>query len=193
MTASDGSSATVPSSVSSPVDDEGGSPLTERARAPTCGEQAERLVVDRLRAGGASSSTRPSSSSYVGGGGEATSDLARQLFDGFTSPGRNPTSLSTVTVAELLVRPFRRGAPAVATAEGFLRHFADLRLVDVTYDVAREAARIRAATDLPMPDALIIASAVTTDVDLIVTNDRAWPSRLRPVLPDLSVVVLADL
>lgn len=129
---------------------------------------------------------------YVGGG-EATSDLARQLFDAFTATGRNPTSLSTVTVAELLVRPFRRGAPAVSTAEGFLRHFGDMRLVDVTYAVAREAARLRAATDLPMPDSLIVASAVTIDVDVLVTNDRAWPRRLRDVFPDLSVVVLADL
>ena len=129
---------------------------------------------------------------YIGGQ-EATSDLARQVFDAFTATGRNPTSLSTVTVAELLVRPFRRGAPAVSTAEGFLRHFGDMRLVDVTYAVAREAARLRATTDLSMPDALIVASAVTTDADVLVTNDRAWPRRLRDAVPDLSVVVLADL
>ncbi len=129
---------------------------------------------------------------YIGGG-EATSDLARQLFDAFAATGRNPIALSAVTAAELLVRPFRRGSSAVATAEGFLRHFGDLRLVDVTFAVAREAARIRAATDLPMPDALIVASAATSNIDIVVTNDRAWPGRLRPVLPDLPVVVLADL
>jgi uncharacterized protein len=129
---------------------------------------------------------------YVGGA-EVTSDLARQLFDAFAATGRNPTSLSAVTVAELLVRPFRRGPTAVSTVEGFLRHFGDLRLVDVTYAVAREAARIRAATDLPMPDALIVASASMTDTDLLVTNDRAWPARLRPLLPDLPVVVLTDM
>ena len=124
---------------------------------------------------------------------EATSDLARELFDAFAATGRNPIALSTVTVAELLVRPFRRGPAVTATTEGFLRHFADMRLVDVTYDVAREAARIRAATDLRMPDALIVASAAVTDADILVTNDRAWPGRVRDVLPDLPVVVLADL
>jgi predicted nucleic acid-binding protein len=128
---------------------------------------------------------------YIGGG-EPISDLARTLFDAFASTGRNPTALSTVTVAELLVRPFRRSAASVATAEGFLRHFGDLRLVDATYEVAREAARIRAVTDLPMPDSLIVASAVVADIGVVVTNDRDWPARLTPVLPDLRIVVLSS-
>lgn len=127
------------------------------------------------------------------GGGESISDLARTLFDAFAATGRNPTTLSAVTVAELLVRPFQRSAAAVATAEGFLLHFGDLRLIDTTYVVAREAARIRAATDLPMPDSLIVASAVVAEIDAVVTNDHAWTSRLAPVLPDLRIVVLADL
>ena len=129
---------------------------------------------------------------YIGGG-EDISDLARTLFDAFAATGRNPTSLSTVTVAELLVRPFRRSAASVATAEGFLRHFGDLRVIDVTYDVAREAARIRAATDLAMPDALIVASAAAAEIDVVVTNDKSWPARLAQVLPDLRIVVLTDL
>ena len=129
---------------------------------------------------------------YVGGA-ESTSDLARQLFDAFTATGRNPTALSTVTVTELLVRPFRRSLAAVATAEGFLRHFGDLRLVDITYDVAREAARLRALSDLPTPDSLIIASAVVADVDLIVTNDGSWPRRLAGHLGQPGFVIPAAL
>lgn len=124
-------------------------------------------------------------------GGERTSELATQLFDTFAATGRNPTALSAVTVAEILVRPFRTGPAAVSTAEGFLRHFGDLRLIDVTYLVAREAARIRAETDLPMPDALIAASAAIGDVDFLVTNDRSWPTRLGPVMPNVEVVVLS--
>ena len=129
---------------------------------------------------------------YVAGG-EPTSTLATLLFDAFTATGRNPTALSAVTVAEILVRPFRAGSPAVATAEGFLRHFGNLRLIDVTYVVAREAARIRAHTDLAMPDALIVASAAVGKVDVLVTNDRSWPGRLERAMPDLPVVVLWDL
>ena len=127
------------------------------------------------------------------GGSERTSDLARQLFDAFAATGRNLAAISTVTVAEILVRPFRSGAAAVSTAEGFLRHFADLRRIDVTYEVAREGARIRAQTDLAMPDALILASAVVTEIELVATNDRSWPGRVGQVLPNLPIVVLADL
>src|SRR6266540_6524103 len=77
-------------------------------------------------------------------GTEDTSNLARQLFDAFIATGRNAATLSMVTVEEILVRPFRAGPAAVARAEGFLRHFADITLVTVDYEVAREAARIRA-------------------------------------------------
>jgi predicted nucleic acid-binding protein len=126
---------------------------------------------------------------YLAGGEKAT-DHAVQLFDALVATGRNPAALSAITVAEILVRPFRRGRGAVATAEGFLRHFGDLRLIDVTYDVARQGARIRAETDLPMPDALIVASASVAEIEVLVTNDHDWSSRLAQVLPDLDVVVL---
>ena len=126
---------------------------------------------------------------YLAGGEKAT-DLAVQLFDAFVATGRNTAALSAVTVAEILVRPFGRGPAAVATAEGFLRHFGDLHLIDVTYDVAREGARIRAETDLPMPDALIVASASVAEIEVLVTNDLDWRRRLAEALPDLDVVVL---
>lgn len=116
-------------------------------------------------------------------GGEPGSQRAEELFDAFVATGRNPAGISMVTVAEILVRPFRRGPAAVATAEAFLQHFADLRLVPVTYDVAREAARLRASTDLPMPDALILASAVVAGADVVLTGDRSWPSHAAELAP----------
>jgi predicted nucleic acid-binding protein len=124
-------------------------------------------------------------------GNEPTSALATELFDSLVATGRNPASLSTVTVGEILVRPFKRGPATVAVAEGFLRHFADLRLVDVSYEVAREAARVRALTDLPMPDALIISSALAIDADHIVTNDSTWRPRLAAVQPTFEILELA--
>ena len=123
-------------------------------------------------------------------GGEPGSAKAVELFDAFLATGRNPASLSMVTVAEILVRPFRRGPAAVATAEAFLQHFADMRLVPVTYEVAREGARLRASTDLPMPDALIVASAIVAGADVVVTVDRSWRQHLRDVVPEVTVVQL---
>lgn len=123
-------------------------------------------------------------------GAEAGSARAEELFDAYVATGRNPASLSMVTVGEILVRPFRHGPATVATAEAFLQHFADIRLVPVTYDVAREGARLRASTDLPMPDALIIASGLVVGADAIVTDDRTWRRRLRDVVPDLQIIQL---
>lgn len=125
-------------------------------------------------------------------GTEPVSPLATELFDAFVASGRNPASLSMVTVEEILVRPFRRGPAAVATAEGFLRHFAEIRLIDVRYEIAREAARIRAATGLRTPDALIVASALVAEVDIVVTNDQSWPALTKAFAPRLEVLVLTD-
>ncbi len=125
-------------------------------------------------------------------GVESTSALAEQLLDAFVATGRNPATLSMVTVEEILVRPFRSGASAVATAEGFLRHFGEIRLIEVSYDIAREAARVRAATGMRTPDALIIATAMTSGVDILITNDRSWSGAVATLAPDVSVCVLAD-
>jgi predicted nucleic acid-binding protein len=126
-------------------------------------------------------------------GSEPASPFADQVFDAFVATGRNPAALSMVTVEEILVRPFRSGTAAVATAEGFLRHFAEIRLVEVSYDIAREAARIRAATGMRTPDALIIATALIAEVDILVTNDRSWRSAAEAIAPSLGICLLSDL
>ena len=126
-------------------------------------------------------------------GTEPTSSLAEQLFDSFVATGRNAASLSVITVQEILVRPFRSGMAAVATAEGFLRHFAEIRLVEVTYDIAREAARIRATTGIRAPYALIIATALVSEIDVLVTNDRSWHVRSEAIAPGLTICLLADM
>ena len=126
-------------------------------------------------------------------GTEPTSALATELFDAFVATGRNAAWLSVITVQEILVRPFRGGPSAVVTAEGFLRHFAEIRLVEVSYDIAREAARIRAVSGIRAPDALIIATALITGADILVTNDRSWLLRSEVIAPGLAVLLLADL
>jgi predicted nucleic acid-binding protein len=107
-------------------------------------------------------------------GGEAASPAAAWLLDARIGAGRNPAVISSLTVAELLVRPFRMGSSTAATVEGFLRLFGEVRIADVTYAVAREAARIRAATGLGMPDALVMATAVEHGAAVLATNDGRW-------------------
>lgn len=78
-----------------------------------------------------------------------------------------------ITVGEILVRPFRVGPSSVAIAEGFLQHFDNLDLIEVDHAVAREAARIRAQTDLRMPDALVLSSAIVANCQVLCTNDQS--------------------
>jgi predicted nucleic acid-binding protein len=120
-------------------------------------------------------------------GTELASPVATWIFEACVGRGRNPAIVSTVTAAELLVRPFRAGPDSVGIIEGFLR-FYGIRLVDVTYGIAREAARIRALTGLPMPDAIVIGSAIDQAADIVVTNDRRWPSSIPTAGEPLRVV-----
>jgi predicted nucleic acid-binding protein len=57
----------------------------------------------------------------------------------------------------------------------------------------REAAHIRATTGIPMPDAIVIASATAANADVLVTNDRSWRTVVGAVAPDLRLCVLDEL
>ena len=123
-------------------------------------------------------------------GSEAASPAATWIFDGCLSTGRNPGLLSTLTAAELLVRPFRAGDASIATVEGFLRFFGSIRLADVTYPIAREAARTRAVTGLSMPDAIVIATAIAHGAGVLATTDHHWPTAIDGATGRLPVIRL---
>lgn len=124
-------------------------------------------------------------------GTEVASPVATWIFEACIGRGRNPAIVSTVTAAELLVRPFRAGPDSVGVVQGFLR-FYGIRLVDVTYEIAREAARIRAVTALPMPDAIVIGSAIDLAADVVVTNDHRWPSSIPTAGEPLRVIRMSE-
>src|SRR5439155_25316709 len=88
-----------------------------------------------------------------------------------------------------------RAAPATALrlVEDFLLRFPNVRIEPVAVAVAREAARIRAATAAPTPDALIIATAVIACARMVVGNDRTWPSIAKRADLGLDVVVIGQL
>lgn len=97
---------------------------------------------------------------------------------------------STVTLMELTVRPWQLGRAAVAREyEALLVHFPHLTVADVTRDVARRAAQLRAIYSLRPADALQVATALVHGATVFVTNDRSL-ARLSPVL---DVVLLDDL
>lgn len=98
-----------------------------------------------------------------------------------------------VTVMETLIRPLRRLPAARATVLAFYREFPNLVAAPVDLDVAAEAANLRVAFGFAPPDALIAATGLAAGVGHLVTNDRAWLTRLAPLRERAAVLVLGDL
>ena len=84
---------------------------------------------------------------------------------------RHALAISALTYAEILVGPLRAGGRAVAVVERFA---AQMRIVDLSPDIARLAAELRAARGLKLPDAVIVATGLRLGVDVILTADARW-------------------
>jgi predicted nucleic acid-binding protein len=102
--------------------------------------------------------------------------------------GRIELVTSELTVMEVLVRPIRLGDQSLIDRyEGFFV-LPNVRLLPVTLDILRAAARMRATTPkLRTPDAIHAASALAAGVGLLVTNDPVFR-----LVPGLAVEVLDD-
>ena len=124
---------------------------------------------------------------------ESTSAPAAIVFDGFVRPRRNTALVSAVTVTETLVRPFGVGNPgAVATVEAFLRHFPNMGIVPLDYDVALEAARVRAITRLRTSDALIVATGIVAGASTAIGNDAGWRPALESLGKPMTMCLLSE-
>jgi predicted nucleic acid-binding protein len=71
-----------------------------------------------------------------------------------------------------IVAPYRRSHRDGQRAEAALAALGTL--VDVTREVASRAAQLRAARNIKLPDALILATAMDAAADEILTLDRRW-------------------
>ena len=125
---------------------------------------------------------------------EPVHPLARHLFARIADAG-DPLAgyLSVVSAAEMLIRPIRAGAAHLTYVHTFLRGYPNLHVLPVDLDVALEASNIRALTRLPLPDAFLVASALLSGCEAIVTNDESWYRRLQPLFPAFRWVYLAAL
>jgi predicted nucleic acid-binding protein len=89
--------------------------------------------------------------------------------------------ISTVTVSEILAGPWRagnkEGAKRIETA---LRALPGVSFAEITWEAASRGAELRGRTTLPLPDALIVASAIEHGAQLIVTNDAVWRFKRLP-------------
>ncbi|MXZ47483.1 MAG: type II toxin-antitoxin system VapC family toxin [Chloroflexi bacterium] len=94
---------------------------------------------------------------------------------------------SPILVIEALVKPLRDGNAAIETQYRQLFAAGAIRLLEASYQVFEDAARVRAASGLRTPDAIHAATALRANCALFVTNDNDFRR-----VPDLPLAVLDD-
>ena len=95
---------------------------------------------------------------------------------------------SALTLMELLVVPCRAGNQQLAGQyEALLTRSRGLQMVDLSRDVLRGAAQLRAVTGARTPDAIQLAAALSSGCRTFVTNDRRLPA-----IPGLKLIQLSD-
>lgn len=103
--------------------------------------------------------------------------------------GRFSAVASMLTLMEITVRPWQlQRSDVVHDYEEILTRFPNLTLIDVTRDIARQAARLRAQYRLRPADALHIATALVHGATAFVTNDR----QLTRLQENVQVILLED-
>lgn len=85
-------------------------------------------------------------------------------------------AVSTISLAEVLVGPLKRGQEALA--KRYERALGGFELLPVTQEIAVTAARLRASLGLRLPDALQAATGLESGAVALVTHDRDF-SRLK--------------
>lgn len=95
---------------------------------------------------------------------------------------------SDLTLMETLIAPLKSGDAVLAQTYEQLFQQAQTRLLPITQDILREAARLRALSKLKTPDALHLATAQQTGCALFITNDAGFRGRA-----SLPFVILDDL
>lgn len=103
-------------------------------------------------------------------------------------PGGITIITSELTLLETLVIPMRTGDAVLATRRENLWYQANTRMVPITQQVLREAARLRATIPgIKTPDAIHAATAIVHGCVLFVTNDNGFRR-----VPSMPLVILDD-
>lgn len=84
--------------------------------------------------------------------------------------GQIALAVTTVTLAEVLAGPFAAGEESLARR--YRAVLESWQVVDLTADIAEQAARLRSRYRLELPDAVQVASALAINAAALVTHDR---------------------
>ena len=105
---------------------------------------------------------------------EPYSTLTTEVFAALAC-GKLEAVLSTISITELLTKPFREGKDnQIAVFEMFISSLPQTRLVVPTYTTAKQAARLRGQYGLRTPDAILFSTAQAEGCDAFLTNDYTF-------------------
>ena len=114
-------------------------------------------------------------------GVSAAAEAVGELLDLIDTAGTAAVT-SDLTLAEVLVKPLELNCDDIARIyEDLLQSSPGLTVVPIDRSILVVAARLRAQLTLRLPDAIHVATALATDCELFVSNDRKvrLPDRLR--------------
>lgn len=112
----------------------------------------------------------------------------RSVFQ-MVEEGQATLVTSVVTLLEVLVHPVRNNDESLASEyQDILLHGRNVTTLPVSVTIAQVAAELRAERNLKTPDALQLATAISHQADVFLTNDRDFGS-----LDTLRILRVSDL
>ena len=82
------------------------------------------------------------------------------------------TATSTITVTEILVKPYKKGrSDLIEKYKSAIVNSKTIKICNIDSDTANKAAELRASYNLKTPDALQVAAALNNSCDYFITND----------------------
>ncbi|MDM9384141.1 type II toxin-antitoxin system VapC family toxin [Chlorogloeopsis sp. ULAP01] len=94
---------------------------------------------------------------------------------------------SELILLETLVVPLKKGNTALVVNYEQLLLSSEMRLIPISQSILRQAANLRATTNLKTPDAIHAATALSVNCNQFLTNDKGFRN-----VPGLPVVILSE-
>ncbi len=113
-------------------------------------------------------------------------DLLMPLWEKFQAQEIELIS-SELILMEVLVLPLRNNNQSLVSDYEQLLLNSAMQLIPIDQSILRQAANLRATTNLKTPDAIHAATATSVNCDLFITNDKSFRN-----LSNLPVVILSE-
>ena len=93
------------------------------------------------------------------------------IIDAVGNKGTHEIWTSVLAFSECSVRPYREANWVALDQVKLMFQMPNLTAYQIDAAIAEEAAKLRAAYTIKMPDALIVATAIVRGADVLLTND----------------------